>query len=93
MEDAMMMTVVEAVSAGCYPIASKNTGPAETLETIGIGSFFSTVDDLVPTIQKAMSQTTNPADISEKARMFSPERFEEKIAEIAENGVQSEKVP
>jgi hypothetical protein len=62
------------------------------VETIGTGSFFSTVDDLVPTIQKAMSQTMNPAEISEKARMFSPERFEEKIAEIAENGVQSEKV-
>ncbi len=92
-EDAMMLTVVEAVSAGCYPIVSKNTGPAETVETIGIGSFFETVDDLVPTIQKIMSQTMNPVEISERARMFSPERFEDKIAEIAENGVQSERVP
>jgi len=91
-EDAMMLTVVEAVSAGCYPIVSKNTGPAETLETIGIGSFFSTVDDLVPTIQKVMGQTMNPAEISEKAKMFDPERFEEKIVEIAEHGVQSKRV-
>jgi len=91
MEDAMMLTVVEAVSAGCYPIVSSSTGPAETLEMLGIGSFFETVDDLVPTIEKAMSGTMNPAEISERARMFSPERFEEKIVDIAENGVQSEK--
>jgi len=90
-EDAMMLTVVEAVSAGCYPIVSKSTGPAETVETLGIGSFFETVDDLVPTIQKTMGQIMNPAEISEKARMFSPERFEEKIVDIAENGVRSEK--
>jgi glycosyltransferase involved in cell wall biosynthesis len=92
-EDAMMLTVMEAVSAGCYPIVSKNTGPAETVETIGIGSFFETVDDLVPTIHKVMGQIVNPAEISERARMFSPERFEEKIVDIADNGVQSEKDP
>ena len=90
-EDAMMLTVVEAVSAGCYPIVSKNTGPAETVETIGIGSFFETVDDLVPTINKAMGQTLDPDEISERARVFSPERFEEKIVDIAEHGVRSEK--
>jgi glycosyltransferase involved in cell wall biosynthesis len=92
-EEAMMLTVMEAVSAGCYPIVSRNTGPAETVETIGIGGFFETVDDLVPTIDKAMDQIVNPAEISERARMFSPERFEEKIADIAENGVRSEKDP
>jgi glycosyltransferase involved in cell wall biosynthesis len=90
-EDAMMLTVVEAVSAGCYPIVGKNTGPAETVETLGIGSFFETVDDLVPTIQKTMGQIMNPAEISERARIFSPERFEEKIVDIAENGLRSEK--
>src|SRR6266849_2132373 len=90
-EDAMMLTVVEAVSAGCYPIVGKNTGPAETVETLGIGGFFETVDDLVQTITKAMDQTVNPAEISERDRLFIPGRFEKKIVEIAENGVQSEK--
>ena len=90
-EDAMMMTVVEAVSAGCYPIVGKNTGPAETVETLGTGRFFETVDDLVPTINKVMGQIADPAEISERARVFSPERFEEKIVDIAENGVSSEK--
>jgi glycosyltransferase involved in cell wall biosynthesis len=89
-ENAMMLSVVAAISAGCYPIVSKNTGPEETIEVLGIGTTFSSIDDLVPTIRKVMQEPTNPLEISEKAKPFSQERFERKIVDIASNGVRQE---
>jgi glycosyltransferase involved in cell wall biosynthesis len=89
-EGAMMLTVPEAISAGCYPIASRNTGPAETLETVGVGVLFDTIEDLVPAIQQVMRDKVNARELSEKARVFSPERFEERVADIAVHGVAAE---
>ncbi len=89
-ENAMMLSVVAAISAGCYPIVAKNTGPAETIEGLGLGMTFSSVDDLVPTIRKAIQDPTDPLEISEKAKPFSPERFEKKIVDVADNGVRPE---
>jgi glycosyltransferase involved in cell wall biosynthesis len=89
-ENAMMLSVVAAISAGCYPIVSKNTGPEETIEALGVGTTFSSIDDLVPTIRKVLQQATNPLEISERAKPFSPERFEQKIVDIADNGVRRE---
>ena len=86
-ETAMPLTTVEAISAGCYPIVGKNTGPEETIQSLGIGDTFDSVDDLVPTIRRVMKNPTNPLEISQKAKPFSPERFEEEIVDIAENGV------
>jgi len=89
-ENAMMLSVVAAISAGCYPIVSKNTGPEETIEALGVGTTFSSIDDLVPTIRNVMQQPTNPLEISERAKPFSRERFEQKIVDIADNGVRRE---
>jgi glycosyltransferase involved in cell wall biosynthesis len=86
-ENAMMLSVVAAISAGCYPIVAKNTGPEETIEALGLGMTFSSVEDLIPTIRKAIQEPTDPQEISEKAKPFSPEMFEQKIVDIADNGV------
>src|SRR5712691_3729388 len=91
-ETAMPLITVEAISAGCYPIVAKNTGPEETIRSLGIGETFDSVDDLIPTIRRVMEEPTNPLEISQKAKPFSPERFEEKILDIAENGVRPELV-
>ena len=91
-ETAMPLITVEAISAGCYPIVAKNTGPEETIRSLGVGETFDSIDDLVPTIRKVMEGPTDPLEISEKAKPFSPERFEEKILDIAENGVSPELV-
>ncbi len=89
-ETAMPLIVVEAISAGCYPIVAKNTGPEETIQSLGIGDTFDSVDDLVPTIRRVINEHTDPLEISQKAKPFSPERFEEEIVDIAKNGVRSE---
>jgi len=89
-ENAMMLSVVAAISAGCYPIVSKNTGPEETIEALGIGTTFSSIDDLVPTIRKVMQEPTDPLEISEKAKPLSQEKFDQKIVDIAGNGVREE---
>jgi len=89
-ENAMMLSVIAAISAGCYPIVAKNTGPEETIDALGLGTTFSSIDDLIPTIRKVMQEPTNPMEISEKAKPFSPERFERKIVDIADNGVRRE---
>jgi len=86
----MPLIVVEAISAGCYPIVAKNTGPEETIQSLGIGDTFDSVDDLVPTIRRVINEHTDPLEISQKAKPFSPERFEEEIVDIAKNGVRSE---
>ena len=90
-EIAMPLIIVEAISAGCYPIVARNTGPEETIQSLGIGETFDSVDDLVPTIRRVIKEPTNPLEISQKAKPFSPERFEEQIVDIAENGVGSER--
>jgi glycosyltransferase involved in cell wall biosynthesis len=89
-ENAMMLSVVAAISAGCYPIVTKNTGPEETIEALGLGMTFSSIDDLVPAIRKAIREPTDPLEIAEKAKPFSPERFEKKIVDIANNGAKPE---
>jgi hypothetical protein len=86
-ENAMMLSVVAAISAGCYPIVSKNTGPEETIEALGIGTTFSSIDDLVPTIRKVMQEPTDPLEISERAKPLSQEEFDRKIVDIADHGV------
>src|SRR3989441_1480193 len=90
-EIAMPLIIVEAISAGCYPIVARHTGPEETIQSLGIGETFDSVDDLVPTIRRVIKEPTNPLEISQKAKPFSPERFEEQIVDIAENGVGSER--
>jgi glycosyltransferase involved in cell wall biosynthesis len=89
-ENAMMLSVVAAISAGCYPIVAKNTGPEETIEALGVGTTFSSIADLVPTLRRTMQEPTNPPQISEKAKPFSTETFEQKIVDIADNGVRPE---
>src|SRR2546425_7165852 len=89
-ENAMMLSVVAAISAGCYPIVSKNTGPEETIEALRVGTTFSAIDDLVPTIRKVMQEPTDPLEISERAKPFSQEKFDQKIVDIADNGVRHE---
>jgi glycosyltransferase involved in cell wall biosynthesis len=89
-ENAMMLSVVAAISAGCYPIVSKNTGPEETIEALRVGTTFSAIDDLVPTIRRVMQEFTDPLEISERAKPFSKEKFDEKIVDIADNGVREE---
>ncbi len=86
-EDAMMLSVVAAISAGCYPIVAKNTGPEETILALGLGTTFDSIDDLVSTIRRVIREPTSPLEISEKAKPFSRERFEQKIVDIADNGV------
>jgi len=89
-ENAMMLSVVAAISAGCYPIVAKNTGPEETIESLGVGTTFTSIDDLVPTIREVMQKPTDPLEISERAKPFSQEKFDQKIVDIADYGVKQE---
>ena len=89
-ENAMMLSVVAAISAGCYPIVAKNTGPEETIEFLGVGTTFTSIDDLVPTIREVMQKPTDPLEISERAKPFSQEKFDQKIVDIADYGVKQE---
>ena len=46
--EAFGRTIVEAVSAGCYPVAVGNWGPAETVGVLGTGAVVQSISEIGP---------------------------------------------
>src|SRR2546425_1477946 len=49
-ENAMMLSVIAAISAGCYPIVAKKNGSGETIECLCFGTTFSSGCESIRTI-------------------------------------------
>jgi len=82
LEPSIALVLVEAIGAGCIPIAPYGTGAAEVIETLGIGYRYNTIYEAVNCVRKAIESEVDPVEISRRAQLYSPENFRDKIKEI-----------
>jgi glycosyltransferase involved in cell wall biosynthesis len=92
-EPGMGIAVMEALSAGCVPVAPRNGGAAEILSTAGIGFCYDRIQDSVGFIKSEMEDASwlgpkgrrlAPKEIAEKATIFSPQAFQVRISDLLE---------
>ncbi len=96
-EPGMGIAVMEALSAGCVPIAPRQGGAGEVLEAAGVGFHYDQIEDAIRLIRSEMGDDArgkqegvremSPGEISEKARIFSLEAFRTRIRDIIEKRV------
>lgn len=92
-EQGMGIAVMEALSAGCLPVAPSRGGAGEVLEVAGVGFRYESIEDAVQFIESSMTgrpsptggniQDISPQRIAESARIFSLEAFQDRISKIA----------
>lgn len=78
-EPGIGISFVEAIGAGCFPIAPSSGGGGEVLEAIHRGIKFETLDEGVEAVRSAMNGRPDPEDLRNSVKPFSPEIFMEKI--------------
>jgi glycosyltransferase involved in cell wall biosynthesis len=93
-EPGMNIAMMEAMSAGCIPIAPRKGGAGEPIDVAGVGFRYSTVQDATQFIRSELSKNERsqpgngaslaPQAIADKARIFSPESFQNRIQDIIE---------
>jgi len=84
-EAGIGVALVEAIAAGCIPFSPYGVGAVDIIETAGVGHLFGSAQEAAKKIETVLEteQTTKEIyGISDKARMFSPEKFEEQIKQI-----------
>lgn len=82
LEPGIVLSVVEAISAGCVPYAPTGTGAAEILKEIGAGIVYQSIEEAANSLRLHLadkSNETESVEISEKAHAFSPESFKKWI--------------
>jgi glycosyltransferase involved in cell wall biosynthesis len=78
------ISVVEAMAAGCIPIAYNKGGPKESMGSYGF--LYNNVEECVKAIDEALQSEINPHDIAEHAKIFSADNFKKNfIATIEKN--------
>jgi glycosyltransferase involved in cell wall biosynthesis len=82
LEPSIALVLVEAIGAGCIPIAPYGTGTGEVIETLGIGYRYNTISEAVNCVRAAIESKVDPLEISKRAQLYSPEKFRSKIKEI-----------
>ena len=95
----MTIAVMEALSAGCMPVAPAEGGAAEVIAAANVGSRYTTIEEAVnfirsemdemPEITRRSVQKLTPNEIAERARIFNLESFQTRI----ENVMSSENPP
>ncbi len=93
-EPGVGIAVMEALSAGCIPIAPRQGGASEVLEAAGVGFRYDRIEDAAQLVRSQLeeegrisrgdAQGLTPQEIAEKARIFSPEAFQHRIQEVIE---------
>jgi len=84
-EAGIGVALVEALSAGCIPFSPHGVGAVDIIEAAGVGHLFSSAQQAAEKIERVLetAQTTQETcEISDAARMFSPENFVEQIKKI-----------
>ena len=83
------ISTVEAMAAGCVPVVIKAGGQVEIVEDGRTGFLWDSLDDLEKLTLKVVSDIDLRSQLSkqaiEKAKMFSKERFTQKIIELVKN--------
>jgi glycosyltransferase involved in cell wall biosynthesis len=93
-EPGMTIAVMEALSAGCVPVAPREGGAGEIVEAASVGFRYETVEESANFIKSEMDASVGavernspgltPTEIAEKAKMFSPEAFQNRIEHVIE---------
>ena len=88
-EPGINISLGQALGAGCIPVAPESGGGAEIVLWSKVGYSYRNIDEAVELIRRAQ-ESEEPRDypqhLSEVAKMFSAENFEEKIAKIILSG-------
>jgi len=89
-EPGMGIAVIEALSAGCLPLAPIQGGAGEVLEAAGVGLRYSTIADAVRWIRSTIHEDTispkvpSPEEVARKSAIFSQAAFEARIRDLIE---------
>ncbi len=84
-EPGVGMAVIEALTAGCMPVAPSEGGAGEVLRAARVGHTYDKIDDAASFIESEMENkdsNLSPETISEKATVFSPEAFQQRIIDV-----------
>ena len=80
------ITVVEAASAGCIPVAYELGGPADIIDHLGVGQLFSRITDLVTALEAAAESARDLKARNQaihKAQSFSESAFMQSWRQLA----------
>ncbi len=84
-EAGIGIALVEAIAAGCIPFSPYGVGAVDIIQAAGVGQLFDSAQQAAERIEMIL-EVEQPAqeiyEISDKASMFSPERFEEQIKKL-----------
>lgn len=86
-EAGVGVALVEGMAAGCMPFSPPRCGAADVIKASGIGHLYDSVEEATEKIEAVLETAYSDDEIqaiSEKARMFGPEEFEERIRKLAE---------
>jgi len=98
-EPGMSIAVMEALSAGCVPLAPRQGGGGDVIEAARVGFRYSGIDDAVRFIRTELDEADpeaaerdkrlSPEEISKKAEIFSPEAFQDRLRHVMEKRMSS----
>lgn len=88
-EPGMGIAVIEALSAGCLPIAPHEGGAGEVIAAAGVGLCYNSLEEAVECVRVAArgedrKSQFSPEEIALKSRIFSQEAFQSRIRNIIE---------
>ena len=79
------ITPVEAASFGCIPVVYGQGGPAEVVQSLGLSTVFSTVEECAETVSGLLGDTDGSARLSElvlkRSNIYSAEAFRGRVSE------------
>ncbi len=84
LEEGVPLTLIEAMSAGCIPVAPKDSAGGEVLRAARIGYTYGSVEEAVEKLELAMDTPSpwTPSEISQRAKEFGPSAFEDMIRRL-----------
>ena len=83
LEPGIGIALVEAIGAGCIPIAPVEGGGGEVVRASKVGFQYRTLDEAVTMVRDALEdEYYRPEQIREQAKMFSSEAFQERIKRL-----------
>jgi len=89
-EPGMNISTVQAAAAGCVPVTPSVGGGSEVVRVLERGCTYSSVRDAAVVIKDLMTKRRwTPAEMSEAAQIFAPNRFRETIRSIVRNEFQN----
>lgn len=94
-EKGIVLSIIEAISAGCVPYAPAGTGAAEILEEIEGGSSYQVIEEVARNLSLRLEEKSDEMEsvgLSEKANAFSPDSFKKWIKHLVTLD-QSKRIP